>query len=60
MARDFVNWEPETNVTCVQDVLNGMQHSVAQWELELQWVKSLHEKENVALQKKSVQQENRS
>ena len=49
MAREFVNWQPETNSTWVQDVLNVMQHSVAQWELELQWVRSLREKENVTI-----------
>ncbi len=50
-------WKSETSTIWLQDVLNVMQHTVDQWELELQWVKSLHEKENVALQKKSVEQE---
>lgn len=50
MAREFMNWEPESAATWVQDVLNVMQHSIEQWELELQWAKSLHEKENMAIQ----------
>jgi len=58
MTREFVNWQPETNPAWVQDVLNVMQHSVDQWELEVQWVKGLREKESVAIQKNSVQQEN--
>ena len=59
MAREFVNWEPETNPAWrLQAVLNVMQHTVDQWELELQWAKSLREKENVEIQKNYVQQEN--
>ncbi len=58
MARESVNWHPETNSEWLQDILNVMQHSVRQWELELQWTRSLREKENVAIQKNSVQQEN--
>lgn len=50
LAREFVNWEPEIPTTWVQDVLNVMQHSIEQWELELRWAKSLHEKENLAIQ----------
>ena len=57
MAREFMNWrEPEPNATWVQDVLNVMQHTVQQWELELAWVKSLHDKESTAIQKSTMQQ----
>ncbi len=59
MAREYANWQPETNPAWLQDVLNVMRHTVDQWELELQWAKSLREKESVAIQKNSVQQENR-
>ncbi len=57
MAREFMNWDPETTEAWIQDVLNVMRHNIQQWELELAWAKSLHEKESVAIQKNSMQHE---
>ena len=60
LTREFATWwEAETNVLWLQDVLSVMQHTVDQWELELQWAKGLREKENEAIQKNSAQQEHR-
>ena len=59
IAREYVNWEPEADPIWVQAVLNVMQHTLDQWELELQWVKSLREKENVDIQENSLQKEKR-
>ncbi len=60
MAREYANWQPETNPDWLQDVQCVMQHSVDQWKLELEWAKSLREKEMLSIQKNGVQQENRS
>ena len=49
MAREGMNWEPAMNAVWVQDVLNVMQHTIDQWELEVRWVEGLREKENVLL-----------
>ncbi len=57
MAREFMNWDPVTTAEWIQDVLNVMQHTVQQWELELSWVKSLREKENAAIHKSTMQHE---
>ena len=55
MSRDYMNWgtseeETEINGRFIKDVLNVMQHDVAQWEQELLWVRSLRENENTAIQ----------
>jgi len=60
MTRGFADWgtseaETEINKRFLKDVLNVMQHDVAQWEQELSWAKSLHENESVAIQEKNIQ-----
>ena len=55
MAREYAGWQPDANPTWLQAALNVMQHTVEQWRLELQWAKSLREKENATIQS-SVQE----
>jgi DNA-binding PadR family transcriptional regulator len=59
MTREFASWGEAENISWLQDVLNVMQHTVDQWELELQWIKSLREKEKLVIQENNIQQENR-
>jgi DNA-binding PadR family transcriptional regulator len=48
-ADDFIqnwhNWGPEWGPSQSEAVLNVMQHMIDQWQLELEWAKSLREKE---------------
>jgi DNA-binding PadR family transcriptional regulator len=60
MAREFTSWgesEEQTKIDgrFLRDVLNVMQHDVAQWEQELAWVKRLRENESVAIQENTMQ-----
>jgi DNA-binding PadR family transcriptional regulator len=48
-ADDFVqqspNWGPEWGTARLKAVLDVMQHMIDQWQLELDWARSLHERE---------------
>ena len=60
LSREFGSWgtseqEIEIDARFIKDVLNVMQHDVAQWEQELSWVKGLRENESVAIQE-SIEQ----
>ena len=39
------DWGPEWGLTRLKAVLDVMQHMVDQWQLELDWAKTLHERE---------------
>jgi DNA-binding PadR family transcriptional regulator len=63
-AEDFVqrspHWRPERKAEGIESVLGAMQHMIKQWELELDWAKSLKAKELVRSQAESGSEEKRS
>jgi len=45
LIQEWPNWGPEWGPSQSEAVLNVMQHMIDQWQLELEWAKSLREEE---------------
>ena len=57
LVEDSPNWGPEWGPSQTEAVLGVMQHMIDQWQLEVEWAKSLREKEVGKTEGPGVKQE---